>query len=75
MACVSELAPEVKAAAEGEHLAKAGRSDLHLPRQFEGCSRPRQHDRAFSTAMRGREKKYSLHEASIPAGALLEAKK
>jgi hypothetical protein len=32
MAGVSELASEIKAAAEGENVAKAGRSDLHLPR-------------------------------------------
>jgi hypothetical protein len=66
MARVREFTPEIEAAAECEHFIKSGRSDLHLAGQLGGRSWPRQHARALSARMRGRKKKYSLHEISIP---------
>jgi hypothetical protein len=69
MACVGEFTPEIETAAERENFIKSGRLDLHLARQLEGRSRPRQHGRALSARMRGRKKKYSLHDLSMrPAG-------
>jgi len=57
MTRISKFSPEIKAAAEGEDISEAGRTDLHLPGQLEGASRIDQHGCTFSTGMRGRKKK------------------
>ena len=75
MTRVSELSSEIKAAAEGEDVSKAGRSDPHLPSQLEAALRPHQHGCAFSARMRWRKKKYSFHEVFVPAKMMRKAKK
>ena len=62
VACISELTPEIKAAAEGEYVAEAGCSDLYLTRQLETSFWPGQHGRSLAAGMRRGEKKYSFHQ-------------